>query len=34
MSQQVQGTCDQKFSQLREEFERNFAERGEKGASV
>ena len=34
MSQQVQGTCDPKFSQLREEFERNFAERGEKGASV
>jgi CubicO group peptidase (beta-lactamase class C family) len=30
----VQGTYTRKFSQVREEFERNFAERGEVGASV
>ena len=30
----VQGTCDQKFQEVRQEFERNFAERGEGGASV
>ncbi len=30
----VEGTCDAKFAELREEFERNFAERGEVGASV
>lgn len=28
------GSCDTRFSQVREEFERNFAERGELGASV
>jgi CubicO group peptidase (beta-lactamase class C family) len=30
----VQGTCDPRFDLVREEFERNFAERGETGASV
>ena len=30
----VQGTCDQKFQEVRQEFERNFAERDEVGASV
>lgn len=30
----VQGTCDLRFERIREEFERNFAERGELGASV
>jgi len=30
----VQGTCTSRFAQVREEFERNFAERGEVGASV
>ena len=30
----VSGTCDDRFSELRDEFERNFAERGEVGASV
>lgn len=30
----VHGTADPKFAALREEFERNFAERGEVGASV
>ncbi|MFI9553613.1 serine hydrolase domain-containing protein [Nonomuraea endophytica] len=30
----VQGTCDPRFSLVREEFERNLAERGEIGASV
>ncbi len=30
----VQGTCDQKFQEVRQEFERNFQERGEVGASV
>ena len=30
----VQGTCDQKFQYVRQEFERNFKERGEVGASV
>jgi CubicO group peptidase (beta-lactamase class C family) len=30
----VQGTCDPRFALVREEFERNFAERGEAGASV
>ncbi|HIG21280.1 serine hydrolase domain-containing protein [Henriciella sp.] len=34
MSGQVHGHCDPKFAEVREEFERNFAERGEKGASV
>ncbi|MEE2879452.1 MAG: esterase, partial [Pseudomonadota bacterium] len=34
MAGQVQGTCDAKFAELKEEFERNFAERGESGASV
>ncbi len=30
----AQGHCDDRFSQVREEFARNFAERGELGASV
>ena len=30
----VQGTCDQKFQEVRQEFERNFQERGEVGASM
>lgn len=30
----VQGTCDSKFQEVRQEFERNFQERGEVGASV
>lgn len=30
----VSGTCDQKFQDVRQEFERNFQERGEVGASV
>jgi CubicO group peptidase (beta-lactamase class C family) len=30
----VQGSCDPRFRAVREEFERNFAERGEVGASV
>lgn len=30
----VGGSCDPRFSRVREEFERNFAERGEVGASV
>ena len=30
----VQGTCDPRFSQVAEEFERNLALRGEVGASV
>ena len=30
----VSGTCDPKFKRVREEFERNFRERGEVGASV
>jgi CubicO group peptidase (beta-lactamase class C family) len=30
----VQGTCDPRFELVRKEFERNFAERGETGASV
>jgi CubicO group peptidase (beta-lactamase class C family) len=30
----VEGTCDPRFAQVREEFARNFAERGEIGASV
>ena len=30
----VQGTCDPKFQAVRQEFERNFQERGEIGASV
>jgi CubicO group peptidase (beta-lactamase class C family) len=30
----VDGTCDPRFAQVREEFERNLAERGEVGASV
>jgi CubicO group peptidase (beta-lactamase class C family) len=30
----IQGTCASRFARVREEFERNFAERGEVGASV
>src|SRR4051812_10724976 len=30
----VEGTCDPRFERVREEFERNFAERGELGASL
>jgi hypothetical protein len=30
----VSGFCSRRFSRVREEFERNFAERGEAGASV
>src|SRR6266498_4668242 len=30
----TQGTCEPRFERVREEFERNFAERGEVGASV
>jgi CubicO group peptidase (beta-lactamase class C family) len=30
----VEGTCTRRFSRVRDEFERNFAERGEVGASV
>src|SRR5579872_878248 len=30
----VHGTCDPRFDRVRQEFERNFAERGEVGASV
>ncbi|UTI66734.1 beta-lactamase family protein [Paraconexibacter antarcticus] len=30
----VDGSCDPRFARVREEFERNFAERGELGASV
>jgi CubicO group peptidase (beta-lactamase class C family) len=30
----VQGSCEARFAGVREEFERNFAERGEDGASV
>src|SRR4029450_13595145 len=30
----VEGTCQPRFAQVREEFERNLAERGEIGASV
>jgi len=30
----VHGTCDQRFQNVRQEFERNFQERGEVGASV
>jgi CubicO group peptidase (beta-lactamase class C family) len=30
----VSGTCSSRFSKVRDEFERNFAERGEVGASV
>ena len=31
---QVQGHCDPQLARVREEFERNFEERGEVGASV
>ena len=34
MADTVKGTCDPKFAELREEFARNFEERGEAGASV
>ena len=34
MTTSVAGQCDPRFAQLREEFERNFSERGESGASV
>jgi CubicO group peptidase (beta-lactamase class C family) len=30
----VEGTCEPRFARVRDEFERNFAERGEVGASV
>src|SRR5579875_1711447 len=30
----MEGTCDPRFREVGEEFERNFAERGEVGASV
>src|SRR5262245_34786948 len=30
----IQGTCDAKFHAVRQEFERNFRERGEVGAAV
>ena len=30
----IEGHCDDRFAEVREEFERNFAERGELGASV
>jgi CubicO group peptidase (beta-lactamase class C family) len=30
----IEGTCDTRFASVREQFERNFAERGEIGASV
>ncbi|HKT03898.1 MAG TPA: serine hydrolase domain-containing protein [Rugosimonospora sp.] len=30
----IDGTCDPRFARVRDEFERNFAERGEVGASV
>lgn len=30
----IEGTCEPRFARVREEFERNFAERGEVGASV
>ena len=30
----IDGSCDPRFARVREEFERNFAERGEVGASV
>jgi CubicO group peptidase (beta-lactamase class C family) len=33
MSVEVQGYCDERFALVREEFERNFAERGDVGAS-
>jgi CubicO group peptidase (beta-lactamase class C family) len=31
---EIQGVCDPKFGEVREEFERNFSERGDVGASV
>ncbi len=34
MSESVQGECDARFNEVRAEFERNFRERGEVGASV
>lgn len=34
MAAGVHGICDPKFARVRDEFERNFAERGEVGASV
>ena len=34
MAGTVKGSCDPKFAELKEEFERSFAERGEVGASV
>jgi CubicO group peptidase (beta-lactamase class C family) len=30
----IEGSCEARFAQVREEFERNFAERGEAGAAV
>ena len=30
----INGDCDPRFARVREEFERNFAERGDVGASV
>lgn len=34
MATMVKGSCDPKFAELKDAFERNFAERGEVGASV
>src|SRR5438105_7126372 len=34
MAMAVQGSCETRFQGVRDEFERNFAERGEVGASV
>ena len=34
MAGTVKGSCDPKFAELKDEFERNFEERGEAGASV
>ena len=31
---EIEGTCAERFAEVREEFARNFAERGEVGASV
>ena len=30
---EINGKCDERFASLREEFERNFTERGDVGAS-
>jgi len=34
MTPEIQGVCDPRFARVREEFERNFAERGDLGAGV